>query len=335
MSGGVVLSCGYGKFGQCGVGDTKTQQNIVKLNIGAIRLLECGDGHCIAVDNQNRVYAWGSNRFGQCGVLPFGNFVTPTLIEPLSTPDKKVATIACGTSHCAVALASGEVYTFGCGTEGRLGLGDEGPRYAPTKVDSLSNIKIVGLGAGMLFTIALSDKGKVYSWGCNRYGQLGNPAVKGTLVPQKVVSLDSMFIEKVTCGRSHTLVITEKGSIFGFGHNMCGQLGDKSTDDARLPKMAALPQGVRAARISCGYYHSICLSVEGTVYSWGYNAEGALGLGAVMGHQLAPHSLNHSLHPILQADEKVVEVKAGGWHSAIVTSMPFFPPPVSLIFFFI
>jgi len=129
-----------------------------------------------------------------------------------------------------------------------------------------------------------------------------------------------MFVEKITCGRSHTLVITEKGTVFGFGHNMCGQLGDKTTEDARLPKMSALPPGSRACRISCGYYHSICLTVEGNVYSWGYNAEGALGLGGVMGHQLAPHGLSHSLSPLLSPGEKVVEVRAGGWHSAVVTS---------------
>lgn len=53
MSGkeGQVLSCGYGKFGQCGVGDIKTQQRLVKINIEAVRIIECGDGHCIAVDS--------------------------------------------------------------------------------------------------------------------------------------------------------------------------------------------------------------------------------------------------------------------------------------------
>ena len=64
--------------------------------------------------------------------------------------------------------------------------------------------------------------------------------------------------------------------------------------------------------------------MDGTVYSWGYNAEGALGLGTVMGHQLAPHPLNHTLSTVLSLDEKVVEVKAGGWHSALVTSMSSF-----------
>ena len=120
------FSCGYGKFGQCGVGDTKTQQKLVKLNIEAVCMIECGDGHCIAVDKgtilfnplpfllpslpsplsspfpspclyikhkdiksnttshiEGGVYAWGSNRFGQCGVLPFGNYLSPTLVEPL------------------------------------------------------------------------------------------------------------------------------------------------------------------------------------------------------------------------------------------------------------
>ena len=60
---------------------------------------------------------------------------------------------------------------------------------------------------------------------------------------------------------------------------------------------------------------------DGTVYSWGYNAEGALGLGAVLGHQSTPHSLTHTLSEILQPEEKVVDVKAGAWHSAIITSM--------------
>lgn len=58
----------------------------------------------------------------------------------------------------------------------------------------------------------------------------------------------------------YLFILIEKGTIFGFGHNMCGQLGDKSTEDARLPKMAAMPPGSRVTRISCGYYHSICLT---------------------------------------------------------------------------
>jgi alpha-tubulin suppressor-like RCC1 family protein len=58
------------------------------------------------------------------------------------TVPKQVIAVTCGTSHSAVALASGDVYTFGCGTEGRLGLGDESPRYAPTRVEGLANIKV-------------------------------------------------------------------------------------------------------------------------------------------------------------------------------------------------
>lgn len=98
------------------------------------------DAHSQIKTIDNNVYTWGTNRFGQCAILPFGNYTSPVRIDTLS--NLKVASLACGTSHCVAALTSGEVYTFGCGTEGRLGLGDDGPRYAPCKIEAFGSIKI-------------------------------------------------------------------------------------------------------------------------------------------------------------------------------------------------
>ena len=109
------------------------------------------------------------------------------------------------------------IYDWGQGRWGQLGLGDDRDRHIPTLLERCSDDKaewtqIVG---SVLHTAALTKDGKLFTWGIDTCGQLGHgDRKKNSNIPTKVESLDSLFIVKIVCGAWHTVVITDKGEVY-------------------------------------------------------------------------------------------------------------------------
>jgi alpha-tubulin suppressor-like RCC1 family protein len=147
----------------------------------------------------------------------------PELNELLS--GLSITVIKCGAYHSMALTLSGEVYTWGSNYLGQIGCGDNNNKSVPTKVKGLNENKIKMISCGFNHSMALTESGCVYSWGYNEFGQLGIANQIYSNSP-KQIEMKDMIIDKIACGHSHSLLLTNNGVIYAFGDNSLGQIGN-------------------------------------------------------------------------------------------------------------
>jgi alpha-tubulin suppressor-like RCC1 family protein len=139
------------------------------------------------------------------------------------------------------------------------------------------------LAAGGYFSAAIKPSGEAWSWGDNTYGQLGRVTPETSDSKPDWVS-PSDDVVSVSLGEYHAIALTNDGRVVTVGRDDFGQLGDGPDDSSGTedePKLRdnILPAGVKAVAVEAGRYYSLALTSEGTVYAWGRNDVGQLGLG--------------------------------------------------------
>ena len=110
----------------------------------------------------------------------------------------------------------------------RLGLGDENTQPEPRLMTTLAGLVVRMISAGVNHTLAITDRGDLFSWGSDRFGQLGyggSDAGKGSFVPKKVENMKKFVVVAIAAGDSHSVCFTENGEIYTWGCNKEGQLG--------------------------------------------------------------------------------------------------------------
>ncbi|MCD7465237.1 Ultraviolet-B receptor uvr8 [Datura stramonium] len=151
-AGGVSISFGRGDFGRLGHGNSSdlfTPQPIKALQGIRIKQIACGDSHCLAVTMEGEVQSWGRNQNGQLGLGTTEDSLVPRKIEAfMGIPVKMVAA---GAEHTAAVTEDGELYGWGWGRYGNLGLGDRNDRLVPEKVSA----NVVGILCGMFLLITI------------------------------------------------------------------------------------------------------------------------------------------------------------------------------------
>ena len=172
------------------------------------------------------------------------------------------------------------VFAYGKNACGCLGLGFDEPVNEPRPVECLTRRRIVEFSAGRCHVLALSKSGRLFACGSNEHGQLalGNDFKKCN-VPKLVDCLHKERIVAVACGAFHSLALTSRGLVLGWGYNFWGQLGLGHNHDQMEPVVIALLRKENIVEISCGQHHNVALSRKGDLYAWGHNAYGQLGIG--------------------------------------------------------
>eukprot|EP00797_Seminavis_robusta_P011653 Sro188_g081280.2 (616) ;mRNA; f:74842-77090 len=167
---------------------------------------------------------------------------------------------------------------------GRKGINSkETPSYqisVPTRI--LPGIKItkVFTSSNACHSIAICSQGHAYGWGRNDQGQLTSTLPANVACPTLIESLADYTIVAAACGKSHTLVLTNAGTVMAVGANKVGQCGVKSTTDSVGQfKACVFPGEIKIAQIACGEQFSVALSEEGKIYTTGSSEYGQLGNG--------------------------------------------------------
>lgn len=126
---------------------------------------------------------------------------------------------------------------------------------------------------------ALGSDGKIYSWGSNTAGQIGDGTTTQRRTPTVVAMPAGITFSDLSSGDANMLAVGSDGHVYGWGFNGYGQVGDGTTANRNTPTLAALPAGLTFTRVEAGRYHSMALASNGELYTWGANPDGRLGNG--------------------------------------------------------
>ena len=269
-------------------------------------------------DPKVKVFACGLNDKGQLGLCN-DTVCIHTLTALPTLPDGKVAKQLVAAKKYTMIMAE-DATVFGCGHNfsRQFGLSDNANRNTFTVVPTLLNRNVIKqIAASDFHTMILAENGTVFGCGCNSSGELGlgddTDRSTFTTVPPL---LGGMAAKQVTTGESHTMILTEDGTVFTCGCNLYGQLGlgdDTYRSTFTFTTVPPLLGGMVAKQVISGTHHTMILTQDGKVFACGYNAHGQLGLG---------DTTNRCTFTTMPAPLKIVvarQVNAGNCHTTILT----------------
>jgi len=217
------------------------------------------------------MWDWGYNSNKQLGDGTTNDAPSPMQVTAFGT----VTAMAGGQYHAVALRSDGLVYAAGLNTTGQLGDGTTTARTNPVQVINLTSVTAVG--AGNTHGLAVTG-GSVKAWGDNSQGQLGdNTTTSPRSTAVQAQGLTSGVVA-VTGGALHSLALKSDGTVWAWGDNASGQLGDSSTTDRKVPTQVS---GISTATaIAAGASSSYALLSDGTVKAWGRNTSYELGDGS-------------------------------------------------------
>ncbi|MCF7924787.1 MAG: hypothetical protein K9L64_06775, partial [Candidatus Izimaplasma sp.] len=257
-----------------------------------VKTLQLGEKFSFLLTTEGRIFSWGWNFSGRLADGTTSSRSIPLEVtEYFSLNDgEKIESLDLGVSHGAVFTSENRILTWGYNGFGQLGNGDISNSSLPIDItDSISLVQgenIEQLALSMVNTMVLTSNGRVFTWGSNTHGQLGNDSTYVSVVPEEVTehfSLESNDkVTSLSIGMHHVLALTENNQLFAWGRNDYGQIGNNSTVDVETPlnitNVFNLNDDV-ISEIHSGYHHNLIMTNTGKTYVWGGNQEGQLGIG--------------------------------------------------------
>lgn len=278
------------------------------------QIIACGHRHSAAVTVGTRLKAFGRSDARTSLTVPMNS--------PLGHAPRFVS-VACGAQHTLGLTASGQVFSWGHDANGYnvLGRPDSDSVGRVRGVSSgMDCTFIVSIAAGGYTSAAVSRSGQLFMWGDNSLGQ----AAQSTCVcrsPQRVEFPSShVLVRAVRIAESHTIALTDRGSIYGWGSNAHGRLGigkmPAQCQGTCQPTLVKMPDGFRFADLAIGNSHCIALCRERrSVYVWGSNLRGQCGLGSRVQYTIAPRPIKSPKG----MTEGILDIAAGNSFSLFVS----------------
>ena len=246
----------------------------------AITKLARGFTHMCAIMSGD-LFCWGNNNSAQLGLGDTADRLVPTRHEGRWLD-------ACGTEESSCGIqADGALYCWGDNTKGELGLGDRTARKAPTRVgtdNDWAQVSCIGL-----FVCALRNSGALYCWGENSEGAPGQADASGSpdvLTPSVVA--EGTTYRMVSAGQGSVCAIDTGGALYCWGRNTQAQLGLGSTTMMQVRKPTRVGTLSDWKSVAAGQEQTLAVREDGSLWSWGIEAEGARGLTTLLSPVVTP-----------------------------------------------
>ena len=287
--------------------------------------------HACVIASDNKLYCWGRNHRGQLGNNSTADSSKPVAVNMTGVlAGKTIKQISSGAYHTCVVASDDNAYCWGENMKGQLGNNSTANSSVPVKVDTsgaLAGKTIKQISTGHYHTCAVASDDKIYCWGENNNGELGNGSTVDSRVPVAVNMtgvLAGETIKQISTGPSyHTCVIASDDKIYCWGENNNGELGNGSTVDSRVPvavNMTGVLAGKTIKQMSVGTYNTCVIASDDKVYCWGSNAYGQVGnnsltdstvpvavnaTGVLAGKTIKQISVGHHRACVIASDDKM------------------------------
>lgn len=274
--------------------DTRIQNRIPLEPEEEIKQMVLAVNHSGLLTSKGRLYLWGRNQEGQLGNSDQDDQRIP--LEVTSIFDLQSGEIiiqfALGESHSAALTSLGRLFMWGSGTNGELGNNTTDHSSTPQDITTYfllqPNETIASVALGKMFSAALTSFGRVFTWGSNAQGALGDGSNTNKGVPQDITSFFSISAEEQIVSlafAANPTALTSKGRLFIWGANERGSIGDGTWIDRYYPtditSHLPLQTGESIHQFSTGFGgFSAVFTSFGRVFTWGANTFGQLGDGS-------------------------------------------------------
>ena len=307
-SDGTLWSWGKNEDGQ--LGDNSTVTKVVPVQEDSKSTdwasVTAGFIHALAIKSDGTLWSWGGNNDGQLGD---GTVINDLIPGPIIVRDSFWINVVAGSNHTAAIKSDGTLWSWGWNADGQLGDNSRNDSAVPVQEYSKST-DWASVTAGYSHTSAIKNDGTLWSWGKNTYGQLGDNSTVTKVVPVQENSQSTDW-SSVSAGVYHTAAIKSDGTLWAWGGNEDGQLGDGSTNDSAVP-VNVLNSPTPWSSVTAGWSHTSAIRSDGTLWSWGSNSSGVLG----------DNSGNDSTVPVQEYSESTdwSSIGAGYYHTAAIKS---------------
>jgi hypothetical protein len=275
VTGSTLWGWGNNAKGQLGVGDTTNTSDPTQVSADTDwASVTAGGSNTFAVRTDGTLWGWGDNEFGQLGLGDTTDRTSPTQVGT----DTDWLTASTGNGHTLALRTDGTLWAWGSNDSGQLGLGDTTNRTSPTQVGTATTWASIATGGN--HALAVRTDGTLWAWGNGGQGKLGLGDTSNRTSPTQVGTATTWAT--ASGGNGHTLAVRTDGTLWAWGQNNNGQLGLGDTTGRTSPTQVGTDTNwasVSTGGITAGGNHSLGVRTDGTLWAWGNNGQGRLGLG--------------------------------------------------------
>jgi uncharacterized repeat protein (TIGR02543 family) len=295
---GRVYTWGANNFGQLGNRTILDQtepatisfNNLTKTDY--ITSVYARENNSFALSNEGHVFGWGDNRFLHLGVDTMSQANAPVKISfPNLTAEEKVIQIDPGENHVIALTNQGSIFVWGSNQYGQIGDGTTNNRAEPTRpmitTQLQANEKFIQVTAGGMHNHALTNSGRIFSWGSNETNELGDGTQINQSTPTPInFPINFSFLESnekiisLSTGSYATLAMTNQGRLIAWGWNWYGQLGTGDNVSRSRPVLVNVPSllsGESIIKVSTSHAHTVAITSQNRLLEWGLNQADFLG----------------------------------------------------------
>lgn len=263
------------------------------------------------------VITWGDGSRGQLGCGDVADSSNPLKVEKLH--DAGITSAECGSFHMAAVNSKGHVLTWGCGVDGQLGHPfkptPQQPQHPDAAVPRIVNgvENAISVACGKSHTLALTRDGAIYGWGASVAAQVGfDNQGKPCFIPRRIPNLRCKMV-CIAAGELHSAAVAENGMVYTWGWGEKGRLGHGTETTISQPTLVTRLANESVVFAACGAGHTMVMTQEGKLFSWGAGSSGQLGHGS-WGNRFRPSRVE------FLRDVPVRQISCGSWHSAAITT---------------
>lgn len=312
---------------------TSSSSDILLYPEESIAQIELGDAYSGALTSFGRLFMWGDNMYGELGIENLHPMSTPVEVTSrfMLNDEEKIISISFGDYHSSALTSEGRVFMFGNNFCGEIGDGTTTNATVPTDITSYFNLangeEIIQVALGYHHSSALTSYGRIFTWGFNGRGQLGDGTQESRLIPTDITMniplSENESIIHISMAWDFSAALTSSGRLFMWGSNGNGTLGTGTSDTylmnpTEITNQFILSPGDKIISVEINCVSSAVLTQEGRLFMFGSNGSGQLGVDNLTISQSVPIEITDRFG--LMNGETIVKVSLGLSFTSAITS---------------